>query len=276
MPASDINSQYALGNTSAEHERLIRQAAYVAPYTERLFRDAGIGAGQRVLDIGSGVGDVSMLVARMVGPSGSVLGVELDASSVARARLRVAEAGFKNVSFTASDVAQVSSDAPFDAVVGRFILLFLPDPADVLRKLARLVRPGGILVFQEPSWATFFHLSAHLPLWTSCARLVHECLLHAGANPEMGPALYRVFQQAGLPAPKVHLEVPLGVEPELLRWTYDLVCTLQPQMQRLNLPLDGVGDVDTLLGRIESEVAASKRPAPFVALYGAYSQRPSG
>ena len=86
---------YALGYTDAEHERLIRQAEFLAPRTERLFRAAGIGAGQRVLDLGSGVGDVAMLLARMVGPSGSVLGVERDARSIARARARTAEAGLR-------------------------------------------------------------------------------------------------------------------------------------------------------------------------------------
>jgi ubiquinone/menaquinone biosynthesis C-methylase UbiE len=61
MPTSD-GTHYALGNTDAEHERLIRQAAILAPLTERFFRQAGIGLGQLVLDLGSGVGDVAMLV----------------------------------------------------------------------------------------------------------------------------------------------------------------------------------------------------------------------
>src|SRR5437660_9187679 len=116
---------YALGNTDAEHERLIWQAARVAPITERLFREAGIGSGQRVLDLGSGVGDVAMLAARLVGPSGEVVGVERDPRSIARARARVADAGLHNVTFTQSDISQISSGKPFDAVVGRFILMFL-------------------------------------------------------------------------------------------------------------------------------------------------------
>src|SRR6266481_4888988 len=96
-------SPYALGSTDAEHERLIRQAAGLAPLTERLFREAGIGPGQRVLDIGSGVGDVAVLAARLVGPSGEVMGVERDSRSIARARARVAKAGVHNVSFIQSD-----------------------------------------------------------------------------------------------------------------------------------------------------------------------------
>ena len=65
---SILDSDYALGYTNAEHDRLIRQAELIGPITERLFHEAGIGPGQRVLDLGSGMGDVALIVARMVGP----------------------------------------------------------------------------------------------------------------------------------------------------------------------------------------------------------------
>src|SRR5215467_14840558 len=129
-------ASYALGYTHAEHERLIRQAERIAPVTERLFREAGIGAGHRVLDLGSGLGDVSMLVARLVGPSGEVVGIERDGTSIEQARGRVVAAGFRNVRFIQTDVKQIVSDKPFDAAVGRFILMFLPDPISVLRSVA--------------------------------------------------------------------------------------------------------------------------------------------
>jgi ubiquinone/menaquinone biosynthesis C-methylase UbiE len=93
-------SNYALGSTDAEHERLIRQAALLASCTERFFREAGIASGQRVLDIGSGVGDVAMLVGQLVGPSGEVVGIEQDARSLARARARAADAGLSQVTFS--------------------------------------------------------------------------------------------------------------------------------------------------------------------------------
>src|SRR5216684_662843 len=92
-PPGRPSASYALGYANAEHERLTRQAARIAPVTERLFREAGIGPGQRVLDLGSGVGDVAMLAARIVGPSGQVVGIERDGYSIARANARVAESG---------------------------------------------------------------------------------------------------------------------------------------------------------------------------------------
>src|ERR1700736_3210601 len=124
MIANGPRSSYALGSTDSEHERLIRQAALLAPLTERFFREACIGPGQRVLDLGSGVGDVAMLAGRLVGPSGQVVGVERDTRSIARARVRVAEAGLHNVTFTQFDAAEDSSDRLFDAAIGRLILQF--------------------------------------------------------------------------------------------------------------------------------------------------------
>src|SRR5260370_13452967 len=91
MPASGPTPPYTLGSTDAEHERLIRQAAHLAPYTERFFRDTVIASRQRVLDIGSGVGDVAMLAAQLVRPSGEVVGIERDPRSIAPARARVPE-----------------------------------------------------------------------------------------------------------------------------------------------------------------------------------------
>ena len=168
------NAAYALGYTNVEHERLIRQATRIAPYTERLFREAGIGPGHRVLDLGSGVGDVSMLLSRIVGPSGEVVGIERDASSIARASARVAEAGFQNIRFTKTDANQIASDQPFDAAVGRFILMFLPDPASVLRSLTQLVRPGGVVAFQEPTWIPFLASTAQFPLLSKLLHAIHE------------------------------------------------------------------------------------------------------
>jgi ubiquinone/menaquinone biosynthesis C-methylase UbiE len=183
------SSDYLLGSSDAEHERLIRQARLIDPFTERFFREAGIGPGQRVLDLGSGVGDVAMLVGKLVGSSGEVVGIERDERSLARARARAKEAGQDNVSFIQSDVAQILIDKSFDAVVGRFILQFLPDPAGVLRSLTQLLRPGGIVAFQEPSFAAFLHLCPHLPLWSAGASLIYETGRRAGVNLEMGLAL---------------------------------------------------------------------------------------
>ena len=163
MSISSRRESYVVGGTGHELERLIRQARIFNPFTERLFRNAGVDRGQRVLDIGSGVGDVAMLVAELVGPTGEVVGFERDVNTLTKARSRVAEAQLRNVSFVAMDVSQVVSEVnnkPFDVIVGRLILEYLPDPGAVLRSLSRLVRPGGIIVIQDCYWAPLLQLTA--------------------------------------------------------------------------------------------------------------------
>jgi len=268
-------TDYALGYTDAEQARLIRQATLIAPHTERLFREAGIGVGHRVLDLGSGMGDVSMLVAGLVGASGEVVGIERDATSIERAQARVAAAGLRNVSFLNADVNNIVTDRPFDAVVGRYILMFLPDPTFVLRSVSRLVRPGGVLAFQEPSWIPMLALGDRLPLWSCVLRSIHETILRSGANPEMGFALYRIFQEVGLPAPKMHLEIPLGSDVDFLRVISDLVCSLRPLAEQHNVSLEELGGLDTLPERICAEIAAANTVVSIVPLLGAWSRKPA-
>src|SRR5262249_59394792 len=111
------DTDYALGRTNTEYERLIEQAELMQPLTERVFHAAGITTGMRVLDIGCGMGDVSFLVADFVGPHGSVVGVDLDAAVLRMADQRRAARGLTNVSFREGDARTIDADGPFDAPV---------------------------------------------------------------------------------------------------------------------------------------------------------------
>jgi ubiquinone/menaquinone biosynthesis C-methylase UbiE len=275
MAISSRGESYVLGGTGREHERLIRQARIFNPFTERLFRNAGVARGHRVLDIGSGVGDIAMLAAELVGPTGEVVGVERDANTLAKARSRVAEAQLRNVSFVEMDVNRVVSEVnskPFDVVVGRLILEFLPDPGAVLRSLSKLVRPGGIIVFQDCYWAPLLQLTARLPLWTKCASLICQTFECSGANMDMEHRLYQAFLDAPLPTPRVMIEIPVGDSPDIRRWVYDLFCTLYPQMEEHNLPTTEVGELESLLWRLEAELDRTRNFAACIGLIGAWSQ----
>jgi ubiquinone/menaquinone biosynthesis C-methylase UbiE len=273
MTKSHRSADYPLGHTDAEHERLIRQAARVAPITERFFREAGIGPGQRVLDLGSGVGDVAMLVARLVGPSGEVVAIERDPKSIAKARARVTDAGFHNVSFNESGVDEILDERPFDAAVGRFILMYLPDPVATLRSISQVVRPGGMLVFQEPDWVPVLAHLAKLPLWSATASLIDRTM-RVSANHDMGTELYHTFVEAGLPEPTVRMELPMGKESYLAQWYYDTLYSLLPQAEQLNMPIESLGSLDTLVQRLQDEVAESKTVACWFASVGAWCRKP--
>src|SRR5436190_22883812 len=272
MPKSRRSADYPLGHTDAEHERLIRQAARVAPITERFFREAGIAPGQRVLDLGSGVGDVAMLAARLEGPSGPVVAIERDPKSIAKASARVTEAGFHNVSFNESNVNEILDEKPFDAAVGRFILMYLPDPVATLRSISQVVRPGGVFDFQQPCWVPVLAHLATLPLWFATDSLIDKAM-RASANHDMGTELYRTFVEDGLPAPTMRMELPMENEPYLAQWYYDTLCSLRPQIEQLRLPIESLGSLDTLVQRLQAEVAESKIVGCWFASVGAWCRK---
>lgn len=268
-------STYPLGNSDAEHARLIRQAEYLQPLTERLFREAGIRAGQRVLDLGSGVGDVAMLAAAIVGPSGSVVGIERDPVAIARARSRIAKAGLDNVRIVEGDVTSSCINESFDAAVGRFILGFLPDPTAVVRSVAALVRPGGVVAFHEPAWTPALAVAPQLPLWTAAASLLRDTLDRSDTDTDIGLALHRIFRQAGLPMPTMRAEMPLGNDARFTRRIVDVLQTLQSRATELGLRPEHLGDLDTLSARLDAEIATTDGIVPFgVGLVAAWVRTP--
>jgi ubiquinone/menaquinone biosynthesis C-methylase UbiE len=143
-----VANEYAWGSSEQERQRLASQGDLLRPATERLFQAAGIGPGTRVLDCGSGGGDVSVIVAEMVTPTGQVFGIDRDAAQVEAATGRVTDLGLTNVRFEAADLAS-APDGPFDAIVGRLVLMYQADPEAVLRTLADRLVPGGVMSFME-------------------------------------------------------------------------------------------------------------------------------
>jgi ubiquinone/menaquinone biosynthesis C-methylase UbiE len=265
----DTNA-YPLGTADIEHERLVRQAAWVAPHTEHLFRRAGIGPGQRVLELGSGVGDVALIVGRLVGDTGEVVGVEREARSLARASARMRELGVTQVRFVQKDVLEVPADEPFDAAVGRYILMYVKDPAAILRDVARLVRPGGVVAFLDTSFQSFLDGCEGLPLWRDAARVMTEVFWRNGTNTEMGKQLSAAFVGAGLPEPETETYTLTGSE----RWMSDCLISLQPQIEALGIPFEHLGELNTLQQRLMQEASARGRPVPLPEMVGAWARVP--
>jgi len=269
MPQSD----YVLGHDVREQLRLIRQAQVLAPGTERFLRDAGITARLRVLDIGCGMGDVAMLAARLVGPEGIVLAIDRDQASVETARRRAAAAGLDNITAEQADLSAFTEAAPFDAVIGRLVLEFQPDPVATIGRLCGLLRPGGILALQEPSWRIWLAATAHLPLRMAVTTLIRDAFVAGGVHTEMELPLYRGFKAAALTAPQLRLDLPIGDGPEMRGLLHDLLLAVRPRAEALGLPLAALGDPATLAARLEEELDAEGSFASFVALVGAFARK---
>src|ERR1700675_4963255 len=141
---------YSLGHSEEELERLSVQARLIDPITRRFFVEAGIGPGMRILDVGSGTGNIAFLAAELAGTTGEVIGTDRSPTALAVARERAEARSLSNVSFREGDPAEMNIEQPFDAVVGRYVLMHQPDPAAMLRGVVTHVRPAGVVVFHEP------------------------------------------------------------------------------------------------------------------------------
>jgi len=126
------SEHYVLGHTDAELRRLTTQARLIDPITRRFLVSAGIVAGMRVLDVGSGAGDVAILLATMVGPEGEVIGSDPALAAIQLAERRIRAEGISNVSLLHGDPSEMNFDKPFDAVVGRYVLQFMSNPSGAL------------------------------------------------------------------------------------------------------------------------------------------------
>ena len=202
---------YAFGHSEAETRRLQAQSRLFNSTARRLLEEAGITAGMRVLDVGSGAGDIALLAADLVGPGGEVIGVDANPVILETARARAQVAGLANVSFLEGDITSAVPDGPFDAAVGRCVLFFLADPAAALRRVVGTVRPGGAVAFQEPGNATLRpDALPPSPLLDQAWAWILEAYCRAGLDWRMGLRLFPLFVEAGLPAPRMRLDAAVG------------------------------------------------------------------
>jgi len=264
---------YFLGHSEAEVERLALQNAFYRDTTEEALRRAGLAPGMRVLDIGCGGGDVSLLAAELVGPSGLVLGIDRSTEAVAAARRRADAAGKRHVRFAVSELDAFSTDLPFDALIGRFVLMYLSDPAATLRALVRHLRPDGIVAFQEMEMRTARGYP-DAPLFQRCVDWYASAIEGAGFESGMGGKLCAAFQAAGLPPPR--MIAASRIESGLDSTGYELMAanirTMLPMLERLEAVTVAEVGLETLAERLRQEAAAGGRCLMFPLLISAWSR----
>lgn len=191
------NGDYVLGHAPSELQRLDLQGELLAPATRMLLSAAGIGEGMRVLDLGSGAGDVAFLAAELVGAHGNVVGIERFPSAISRAAARAAQRRLSNVEFIEGDICDPAPRGPFDAIVGRLILPYVPEPAQVLRtQLRRLTREGVVAPIEFDIGTARTVPSA--PFTDRVAGWVYEGFARGGIDPSLGPKLWSILTEAGL------------------------------------------------------------------------------
>jgi ubiquinone/menaquinone biosynthesis C-methylase UbiE len=247
--------QYVPGHSPAEMQRLMLGAKLWRPITERLLHSAGIGAGMRLLDIGCGAGDVSLLAAQLVGSSGKVVAADRNPKAIALAQERARQAGLLNIETKVAALDDLT-DSDFDAVIGRCVLVHQSDPAAFLKKAASLLRTDGILAFEEPDLVNKITPLPRAPGVELAIDMILSALRGSLENYDAGARLTEHFFNAGLPWPNLFGEsiIDGGEEPAFYTWLAGTLLTVMPQIERMGLTTDKTPTLEDLEDRLQAAV----------------------
>ena len=247
------SSTYLLGSDDPEIARLDGQAEALRSGTAVLLGAAGIRAGMRVLELGTGVGHVAFQLAALVGPSGSVVAIDQAAPLLAVAESRRRAGGVGNVRFAEADAREFRDAEPFDAVVARLLLFHLPGAGDVVRHHASALRPGGVWVALDFDVGGA-RAEPGVALVSTLLGWVETAFRGAGADPRIGARLAALLRESGLSdvttfgiQPYLSPDAPPGVS--LLA---DVVRALAKPIVAAGLTTEAELDVDTLEERIQA------------------------
>lgn len=268
VEAMKDENRYVLGESESEHSRLRDQSVVFDPLTKQLHIEAGITEGMSVLDIGTGAGDVAVIAADLVGPDGHVLAVDRNPEALEGARSRLGHR--REIEFAEADLCTLDLDEDFDAIVGRAVLMHLRSPVEVVERLGRHLRPGGLLVMHELDVAQVW-ASADTPLLEHVRELILQTFASIGIHSRMGRDLFAAYRSAGLPDPHLTLSAPVGggAEAPSFGWVNALAALL-PYLEQQGIVTGDELGIDSLTQRLTDELDAADATLLGPLMYGAY------
>ena len=264
---------YVMGHDDRERRRLLLQASVLNPLTEQLFHRAGISPGMHVVDIGCGVGDVSLLAARLVGRSGSVTSVDIDPPALKTLEARASAEGMKHIECIHANVHEWKPGRKFDAVVGRHILIHSKEPLALLRACARLLHERGLTAFHEYDFSVVHRGWPPTPLRDRMMEIFDQ-FFAAAAWSNIGSRLWKLLIDAGFERPDCRAEYPIGGGEDSVyyEWFTESFRSIHPRAIALGLIAEGEFDLDTLEARLREEGTAGNSCFPAPAMIAAFAR----
>lgn len=192
------SGNYPIELRVGEVERLRIQAAAMAFDAGVMLDRISVQPGWHCLDLGCGAGGVVDLLSARVGAMGRVVGLDADPSLLSAARKWAEVLGLANVEFVAADAYRTGLPrSAFDLVHVRFLAGTAGQVDDLICEALALVKPGGILAFQEADVSTWNCYPAH-PAWDRLKKVLEEAFASAGGDLHLGQRLYRLLRHRGL------------------------------------------------------------------------------
>jgi ubiquinone/menaquinone biosynthesis C-methylase UbiE len=197
---------YVVESSTAEYDRLVGVAHTFDEHVQDGCRRAGLRRGDRVIDVGCGPLGALLSLADLVGPTGLVVGLDVDAQALEKAAAIVTRRGLSNIQLIHGDINSMVTDAipgagSFDLAYCRLMLVHQRDPAATLRRIGQLVKPGGRVLVQDMVFGGSLDIPASDPPFPAAARwraLVQAVMERAGASPGIAYRLGWLCTRAGL------------------------------------------------------------------------------
>nr|WP_315243498.1 methyltransferase domain-containing protein [uncultured Albidiferax sp.] len=223
--------------------------------TRQLLQRAHIQPAMRVLDIGCGSGEVTRAIASLVGPWGSVVGVDGSASALAAAKAATEVTNHRNIAYVLGDLGALELAAgSFDCIVGRRVLMYVPGPQGVIARLAGLLRTGGWMALQEHDATMTPGRVGHWPLHDQVHHWLWETVRREGANPHLGFSLAPMLGAVGLDVEAVWAQVVFaGYEQGVHHRLDEIVGFVQSRIVALGVATEAEIALPTLRRRLEAE-----------------------
>ena len=181
------------------------------PSSNALLDRLGLRDGHVCLDVGCGGGDITLELARRVGPSGRAVGFDMDPTLVQIARDEATQHGVSNVEFDVADVRRPRTDAGFDVVYARFLLTHVGDPAAVLTSFHDWLRPGGVVAVEDIDFSGHF-TCPESEAFQRYHRLYCSVVTRRGGDPNIGLRLPALLKQCGFDDIDVHVVQPVAMQ----------------------------------------------------------------